>query len=152
MNCPSKGKGTGSEGGGEGADAEGRCCHCLALAKQPHLQMLMGWEERVLSSPCHSHLTKMLCWWCLVLIYRSSFWLKGVLWQRRLQAPWDLSLLCIVQEPYCPKSLKVKGETLRKTHINSARSMPQQSQVPTSLQTKCVKQTAKRQPDSVLWI
>lgn len=27
MNCPSKGKGTGSEGGGEGADAEGRCCH-----------------------------------------------------------------------------------------------------------------------------
>lgn len=28
MNCPSKGKGTGSEGGG---DAEGRCCCCLAL-------------------------------------------------------------------------------------------------------------------------
>lgn len=79
MNCPSKGKGTGSEGGGEGADAEGRCCHCLALAKQPLLQTLMGWEERVVSSPCHSHSTKMLCWLLLVLIYWSSFRLKGVL-------------------------------------------------------------------------
>lgn len=36
--------------------------------------------------------------------------------------------------------LKVKDETLGKTHTNSARSTPQQPQVPTSLQTKCVKQ------------
>lgn len=48
--------------------------------------------------------------------------------------------------------LKVKDETLGKTHINSARSAPQQSQVPTSLQIKCVQKTVKRQPDFVLWI
>lgn len=48
------------------------------------------------------------------------------------------------------KRLKLKDETLGKTHINSARSTPQQPQVPASLQIKCVKQTVKRQPDSVL--